>query len=83
MIVKRIGFSEWIPFCAQYVEKTSTKAPPTKNMFTNGDFPEAVHVTLAKSENMHGHKTKRPLGTPVHVKVDYVQLKEIRRLKSY
>ena len=38
-----------------------------KNMkLTNGEFPESCHSTLRQSEEKHGFKTKRKLGSPMH-----------------
>ena len=33
---------------------------------TNGEFPESCHSTLRQSEERHGFKTKRKLGSPMH-----------------
>ena len=38
-----------------------------KNMrYTNGEFPESCHSTLRQSEENHGFKVKRKLGSPMH-----------------
>ena len=37
-----------------------------KMKLTNGKFPESCHSTLRQSEERHGFKTKRKLGSPMH-----------------
>ena len=34
--------------------------------YTNGEFPESCHSTLRQSEELHGFKVKRNLGSPMH-----------------
>ena len=45
--------------------------------FTNGEFPESCHSTLRQSEETHGFKAKRKLGSPMH------QLKSWQSLTLY
>ena len=44
-----------------YFKKTGTTL-----RHTNGEFPEATHSTLRKSEEKHGFKIVRSIGSPIH-----------------
>ena len=44
-----------------YFEKTGTTMK-----YTNGEFTESCHSSLRKSEEMHGLRVKKNLGTPMH-----------------
>ena len=51
--------------------------------FTNGEFPESCHSTLRQSEETHGFKVKRKLGSPFHQQKSYYLLVLVLSVKDF